>query len=136
MGVHASMMYVDLLSNPALALDGLHDAQSHFQGMGAHTRVISQPYSPALQDAAMITGLAHMPMKPDDWVIVADMDEFFTYSNSSSVQAAARAMEAEGASFALGTASHQSLNTVSISLACRQSTAQVVAIVHDSTTHV
>ena len=50
----------------------------------------------------MITGLSQVPMHPEDWVIVADMDEYFTYGSSSTVQEAVQAMEEEGATFALG----------------------------------
>ena len=57
---------------------------------------------PDLQDLAMITGLSQIPMQPEDWVIVADMDEYFTFGSSSTVQEAVQAMEEEGATFALG----------------------------------
>ena len=50
----------------------------------------------------MVTGLAKMPMEPEDWVIVTDMDAYFTYGSSNSVQEAIQAMEEEGASFAVG----------------------------------
>lgn len=99
-GVQANLMYVDLLHDPALPEDGLLEVQAQFQTAGAHTRTILHHYTPDLQDLAMITGLAQMPMEPEDWVIVADMDEYFTYGTS--VQDAVQAMEEEGASFALG----------------------------------
>lgn len=106
MGMHASMIYVDLLYDPALADDGLRKTEQHFQHIGSYTRRIPQPYSPTLQDVAMVAGLAQIPMNPEDWVIVADMDEFYTFGNSSSVQVAAQVMEQEGASFALGRVSY------------------------------
>lgn len=96
------MIYVDLLHDPALADDGLLDAQRQFHSAGVHTRTILHAYTPDLQDLAMITGLAQIPMQPEDWVIVADMDEYFTFGSSNTVQEAVQAMEEEGATFALG----------------------------------
>lgn len=96
------MMYVDLLHDPALPDDGLQEAQRQFRSVGMFTRIVWHAYTPFLQDLAMITGLSKMPMDPEDWVIVADMDEYFTFGDKTNVQEAVQAMEQEGASFAVG----------------------------------
>ena len=49
----------------------------------------------------MIKTLHRLSIPANDWVIVADTDEFYTYGFST-VQDAARDMEAEGATFAMG----------------------------------
>lgn len=95
-------MYFDLLHDPDLADEGLFEARQQFRTAKAHTRVILHAYTPDLQDLAMITGLSHMPMHSEDWVIVADMDEFFTFSPFNTVQEAAQAMQEDGATFAMG----------------------------------
>ena len=45
-GVEASMTYVDLLHDPALADDGLLEAHRQFQSAGVHTRTIPHAYTP------------------------------------------------------------------------------------------
>ena len=62
--------------------------------------VIAQPYLPALQDIEMMKSLDRMNIPPLDWIIVADVDELYTYG-SSAIGAAIAEMEAEGATFAL-----------------------------------
>ena len=102
MGVAFSRIYVDLLHDPALSNAGLVKARQMFEAVGAHIRTIAQPYTPDLQDQAMVSGLSKMPMHIQDWVVVADMDEFFTFGVSGGVDDAVTAMNAEGATFALG----------------------------------
>ena len=100
MGIVSSRIYVDLLHDPALSDLGLNRAQQLFGGIGAHFRVIAHPYTPDLQDQAMVSGLSKIPMHTEDWVVVADMDEFFTFGVS--VNDAVIAMNAEGATYAIG----------------------------------
>ena len=100
MGVVSSRIYVDLLHDPALSDAGLNTAQQLFGAVGAHVRVIAHPYTPDLQDQAMISGLSKIPLHIEDWVVVADMDEFFTFGGS--VEDAVSAMNAEGATYAVG----------------------------------
>ena len=102
MGVIYNRIYVDLLHDPALSDAGLVKARQLFEAVGAHIRIIAQPYTPDLQDQAMVSGLSMMPMQIEDWVVVADMDEFFTFGVSGSVDDAVTAMNAEGATFAIG----------------------------------
>lgn len=64
-------------------------------------QVISKPYTPALQDIQMMLSLDRLDIAAQDWVIVADTDEMFTYGYDTLNETAA-AMEAEGATFALG----------------------------------
>ncbi len=101
MGIPFSRTYVDLLHDPALSDAGLLKAQALFGGAGAHIRTIAQPYTPDLQDQAMVSGLSKVPMSIQDWVVVADMDEFFTFGVGG-VEDAVTAMNAEGATFAIG----------------------------------
>ena len=100
-GIPFSRFYVDLLHDPALSDAGLVKAQHLFGQAGAHVRTIIQPYTPDLQDQAMVSGLSKMPMQIEDWVVVADMDEFFTFGVGS-IDDAVTAMNAEGASYAVG----------------------------------
>ena len=101
MGVSSERFFVDLLHDPALPGDGLELAQKLFRDFGAAIRIMMHAYTPDLQDQAMLSGLAAMPMDVEDWVIVADMDELFTYGVAD-VHEAVRIMEAEGATYALG----------------------------------
>ena len=100
-GIPLSRFYVDLLHDPTLPDDGLRKAQQIFAEDGAHTRTILQPYTPDLQDQAMVSGLYKVPMDIEDWVVTTDMDEFFTFGEGG-VYNAMKLMDAEGATFALG----------------------------------
>ena len=101
MGIPSERLYVDLLHDPALPNDGLKIAQELFRSVGAAVRIITHPYKPDLQDQAMMSGLAAMPMDIEDWIIVADMDELFTYGVAE-VHEAVQIMTAEGATYAVG----------------------------------
>ena len=101
MGIPSERVFVDLLHDPALPDEGLKHAEELFRAFGASTRTIMQAYKPDLQDQAMMSGLAAMPMDVEDWVIVADMDELFTFGVTD-VHEAVEMMIAEGATFAVG----------------------------------
>ena len=101
LGIPFDRFFVDLLHDPALPSDGLIKARKLFRDVGARQRTIMQAYTPHLQDQAMMSGLSQMPMHPNDWVIVADMDEFFTYGYAN-INEAVNAMSKEGATYALG----------------------------------
>ena len=101
MGIPSDRFFVDLLHDPALSDEGLKMAEELFRSFGASIRMIMHAYKPDLQDQAMLSGLEAMPMDIEDWVIVADMDELFTYG-ASNVHEAVKAMSAEGATYALG----------------------------------
>ena len=58
LGIPASRMYADLLHDPTLPDTGLLFVKQMFEDAGAFTRVVSQPYTPSLQDQVMISGLA------------------------------------------------------------------------------
>ena len=101
MGIPNDRFFVDLLHDPALPDEGLKLAEELFRSFGASIRMIMHAYKPDLQDQAMLSGLEAMPMDIEDWVIVADMDELFTYG-ASDVHEAVKLMNAEGATYALG----------------------------------
>jgi len=91
----------DLLHDPAEADDGLKDAVGLLVSLGLSFSIISKPYTPALQDIAMMEALDRCNVAPLDWVIVADTDEMYTF-DATTLGEAIKQMEAEGATFALG----------------------------------
>jgi len=101
MGVPISNFHFDLLHDPAESDMGLQAALSFLGKLNASWSVASQPYTPAMQDVRMMEGLYRMEIPPFDWIIVADADELFTYGHPTLREATA-ALEAEGATFALG----------------------------------
>ena len=102
LGLLNQHIYVDLLHDPMLPDVGLQQSVEYFASVGVDTRIILQPYTPELQDRAMITRLSSMPMHPEDWVIVADMDELFMFDTVANISMVTDAMNAEGATFAVG----------------------------------
>lgn len=64
-------------------------------------QIVARPYTPALQDIQMMLTLDRYDIPAMDWIIVADTDELFTYGYPTLAEATA-AMEAEGATYALG----------------------------------
>lgn len=100
-GVSLRHFFLDLVHDPALSNAGLLKAQQFLTSAGAQTRTILQPYTPALQDQAMLSGLYMIPMHVEDWVIVTDQDEFYTFGEGG-VAAAVKSMDTQGATFALG----------------------------------
>ena len=77
------------------------DAVKLLTARGIDFNIIRQAYRPALQDVEMVKTLHRLSIPESDWIIVADTDEFFTYQFST-VMEAVRAMEAEGATYAMG----------------------------------
>ena len=69
--------------------------------LGIDYQVVNQSYVPALQDIQMVQTLHRLSIPADDWIIVADTDELFTYGVPT-VNGAIAAMEAEGATYAMG----------------------------------
>lgn len=102
LGLQTQNIYVDLLHDPVLPDVGLQQSLEYFRSVEVDARTILQAYAPELQDRAMVTRLATMPMDPEDWVIVADMDELFIFDAVRNITDIVRAMNAEGATFALG----------------------------------
>lgn len=68
---------------------------------GIDHSIIEQNYLPTFQDIQMIRTLHRLSIPANDWIIVADTDEFFTYGFST-VQEAVMDMDQEGATFAMG----------------------------------
>ena len=63
--------------------------------------IVNASYTPALQDIQMMQTLHQLNLWPDDWIIIADTDELFTYGRSTITEALAL-MEQENASYAMG----------------------------------
>lgn len=101
-GISYANMFVDLLHDPSLSDHGVLSALDMTRRKGVRSRMIARAYTPDLQDLAMVSSLRSMPMHPEDWVVVADMDEFFTFGHFSNVYEAVESMSAQGATFALG----------------------------------
>ena len=102
LGVPHERFYVDLLHDPSLPDTGLVQAQKLFATAGAHYRIIYHPYTPDLQDQAMVSALSKIPMHAEDWVMVPDMDEFFTFDENQTVNDVVTAMNSETATYAMG----------------------------------
>ena len=102
LGVPYERFYVDLLHDPSLPDTGLVQAQKLFGSAGAHCRTLYHPYTPDLQDQAMVSALSKMPMHAEDWVMVPDMDEFFTFDGNQTVVDVVTAMNSELATYAMG----------------------------------
>ena len=101
MGIPSSHIFIDLQHDPSLPDKGFLKAQHMFTTGDIHTRTFLQPYSPESQDQLMISGLQAIPMGMEDWIVVTDVDEFFTFGEDGVYRVIER-MNAESASFALG----------------------------------
>lgn len=102
LGILSNNIVVDLLHTPTLPDDGLLDALEQFRRHGIACRTILQPYSPNIQDQAMISALSQLPVLPEDWIVVADLDELFTFGPAQDIRTAIQLMDAEGATYASG----------------------------------
>lgn len=72
--------------------------------MGLSFHVINQPYmlaSKDLENIQMMMTLDGNEIPPLDWIIVADVDEFYTFKQPALAEVLAE-MEADGATYALG----------------------------------
>lgn len=69
--------------------------------LGLSFQVIAKPYTPALQDIQMMLTLDRYDIPAQDWIIVADTDELYTFGYATLDEVTAK-MEAEGATYALG----------------------------------
>ncbi len=69
--------------------------------MGLSFQIVARPYTPALQDIQMMLTLDRANIPPQDWIIVADTDELYTFGFPT-VREATTKMEEEGATYALG----------------------------------
>lgn len=76
-------------------------AKSLLKELGISYEIVTQPYTPALQDIRMTLTLDRKNIPPLDWVIVADTDELYTYGHPT-IKETVAVMEAEGATYALG----------------------------------
>ena len=63
--------------------------------------VVMKPYHPALQDVWTVESLERMKISPLDWVIVADIDEFYTFGEQNLKDMTA-SMQQEGSTYAIG----------------------------------
>ena len=114
LGVLSDNIAVDLVHTPGSPEKGLHEAERHLRDHGIAFRIMLQPYSPVMQDEAMISALSQMPMLPDDWILVADLDELFTFGHAQDIKTATKLMNAEGATYASGTVVDHVSNTGSL----------------------
>ena len=101
-GISKERVYLDLLHDPSLPESGLLLAQQLCMDSGVSVRLIRQQYSPDLQDQTMASALARIPCHMEDWIVVADMDEFVNFGSFHTVADAVKVMNAEGSTFALG----------------------------------
>ena len=69
--------------------------------IGLSFQIVAKPYTPALQDIQMMLTLDRADIPAQDWIIVADTDELYTYGYPT-VREAIKKMEEEGATYALG----------------------------------
>ena len=100
-GVQKQHIFMDLLHDPDEPSTGYAACQAYLIENGIAFRTINQSYTPALQDVSMMTALADLAIDAEDWVIVADTDELYTYGFEKLNEAIAL-MEMEGATFAQG----------------------------------
>ena len=117
-GIPYTRVFLDLLHDSALPQDGLDECRALSSASRTHTRVTLHEYTPDLQDRLMLSALSLLPLHSEDWIVVADMDELFTFGNFTHIHEVVRNMEAEGATYAMGAmldhvALHGHLNRVS-----------------------
>ena len=77
-------------------------ATRYLKNMSIQHKVITSPYSPALQDVWMMERLFDMNIPPLDWIIVADIDEFYTYGYQNLKDVTSSMLE-DKSTYAIGT---------------------------------
>ena len=102
LGVQDNKMFLDLHHDPALPDVALSQCRDLLGATGVHTRLLVQEYTPELQDLAMLSALSLVPMHPEDWVIVVDLDEFLVFDGADDVYEVIDLMAAEQSTYAIG----------------------------------